>query len=61
MKLSDVKIVQKKTLIMEKIYHNDLGGHARCKDSITNKKVQAFVRVGEIGSTYCPGIFGFNL
>jgi hypothetical protein len=42
MKLSDVKIVQKKTLTREK-YRNDLGGHARCKDSITIKKIKIFV------------------
>jgi hypothetical protein len=29
------------------IYRYDLGGHARCKDSVTIKKGQDFVRVGE--------------
>ncbi len=38
-----------KTLIKTKQYHNDLGGHARCKESITIKKAQDFVRVGERG------------
>jgi hypothetical protein len=33
----------------EKNYRNDLGGHGRCKDSITIKKAQDFVRVGERG------------
>ncbi len=28
-------------------YCNDLGGHARCKDSVTTIKAQDFVRVGE--------------
>jgi hypothetical protein len=41
--------VWKKTSIKNKIYRNDLGGHARCKDSITIKKEQDFVRVGESG------------
>jgi hypothetical protein len=36
----------KKNLDKEKeIYRNDLGGHARRKDSITIKKVQDFMRV----------------
>jgi hypothetical protein len=48
MKLLDVKIV-KKNLNKEKKNCNDLGGHVRCKDSITFKKVQDFVRVGERG------------
>jgi hypothetical protein len=39
----------KKILNKEKNYRNDLGGHARCKDSITIKKVQDFVRLGERG------------
>jgi hypothetical protein len=30
-----VKIMQKKTLIRKKNNHHDLGGHERCKDSIT--------------------------
>jgi hypothetical protein len=37
-----------KTLIRKK-YCNDLGGHARCKNSITIKKAQDCVRVGERG------------
>jgi hypothetical protein len=36
-------------LIKGKKIRNDLGGYARCKDSITFKKVQDFVRVGERG------------
>ncbi len=36
-----------KNLEPERNYHYDLGGHARCKDSITIKKAQDFVRVGE--------------
>jgi hypothetical protein len=47
MKLSDVKTIRKKTFSKEKKCCCDLGGHARCKDSITIKKVQDFVRVGE--------------
>ncbi len=39
----------KKNLHEEKNYRNDLGGHVRCKDSITIKKAQDFVRVGERG------------
>ncbi len=39
----------KKNLNKEKNYCNDLGGHARCKDRITIKKAQDFVRVGERG------------
>jgi hypothetical protein len=39
----------RKNLNKEKNYRNDLGGHARCKDSITMKKAQDFVRVGERG------------
>jgi hypothetical protein len=38
----------KKTLIRKK-YRYDLGGHGRCKDSITIKKVQDFVRLRERG------------
>jgi hypothetical protein len=39
-----------KNLNKEKtIYSNDLGGHVRCKDSITIKKAQDFVRIGERG------------
>ncbi len=37
-----------KILIRQKD-HCDLGGHARCKDSITIKKAQDFVRVEERG------------
>jgi hypothetical protein len=48
MKLLDVTIVRKKTLI-RKNYSYDWGGHARCKDSITLKKAQDFVRVRERG------------
>jgi hypothetical protein len=47
MKLSDVKIMGKKTLIRKKINRHDPGGHERCKDSITIKEAQDFVRVGE--------------
>jgi hypothetical protein len=47
MRLSNVKIMQKKTFIRKKINRHDLGGHERCKDSITIKKALAFVRVGE--------------
>jgi hypothetical protein len=39
----------KKNLNKAKKIRNDLGGHARCKDSITIKKAQDFVRVGERG------------
>jgi len=38
MKLSGVKIAQKKNLNKGKKYRNDMGGHARCQDSITIKK-----------------------
>ncbi len=38
-----------KTLIRKTYYCYDLGGHARCKDSITIKKASDFVRVGERG------------
>ncbi len=33
----------------EKSYRHDLGGHVRCKDSITIKRAQDFLRVGERG------------
>jgi hypothetical protein len=46
MKLSYMKTMQKEILIRKK-YHHDLGGHARCKDSITIKEALDFVRVGE--------------
>jgi hypothetical protein len=36
-----------KNLNKEKNYSYDPGGHARCKDSITIKKAQDLVRVGE--------------
>ena len=36
-----------KNLDMEKINRHDLGGHGRCKDSITIKEAYDFVRVGE--------------
>jgi hypothetical protein len=36
-----------KNLCKEKINCHDPGGHERCKDSITIKKAQDFVRVGE--------------
>jgi hypothetical protein len=36
-----------KILNKENNYCNDLGGHARCKDSATIIKAQDFVRVGE--------------
>ncbi len=36
-----------KYLDKEKKYCHDLDGHVRCTDSITIKKVQDFVRVGE--------------
>jgi hypothetical protein len=39
----------KKNINKEKNCRYDLGGHARCKDSITIKKAQDFVRVGERG------------
>ncbi len=38
MKLSDVKIMRKKTFDKEKNYRHDPGGHERCKDGITIKK-----------------------
>ena len=38
-----------KTFDKEKINRHDPGGHERCKDSITIKKEQDFVRVGERG------------
>jgi hypothetical protein len=38
-----------KNLYKEKSYRRDLGGHVRCKDSITIKKAQDCVRVGERG------------
>jgi hypothetical protein len=47
MKLSDMKIMRKKTFIREKINRHDPGGHERCKDSITIKKAQDFVTAGE--------------
>ncbi len=47
MKLSDVKIMHKKTFIRKKINRHDPGGHERCKNSITIKEAQDFVRVGE--------------
>ncbi len=47
MKLSDVKIMRKKTFIRKKINPHNPGGHERYKDSITIKKSQDFVRVGE--------------
>jgi hypothetical protein len=37
----------KKTFIRKKINHHNPGGHEKCKDSITIKKAQEFVRVGE--------------
>jgi hypothetical protein len=36
-----------KNFIRKKIKRHNPGGHERCKDSITIKKVQDFVRVGE--------------
>ena len=39
--------MRKKTFMRKKIICHDLGGHERCKDSITIKKAQDFVRVGE--------------
>jgi hypothetical protein len=39
----------RKNLNMEKSYCHDLGSHLRCKDSITIKKAQDYVRVGERG------------
>jgi hypothetical protein len=36
-------------LQQDKNYRHDLGGHIRCKDSISIKKVLDFVRVGERG------------
>jgi hypothetical protein len=39
----------KKNLNEEKNYSNALVGHVGCKDSITIKKAQDFVRVGERG------------
>jgi hypothetical protein len=39
----------KKTLTRKQIYHNDLGGHARCKDSITIKKAEDFVKIRDRG------------
>jgi hypothetical protein len=47
MKLSDVKIMRKKTFVRKKVNHHDPGGHERCKDSITIKKAEDFRRVGE--------------
>ena len=41
--------VEKNLNKVKKNYPNDLGGHARCKNSITIKKAQDFVRVGERG------------
>jgi hypothetical protein len=41
--------VEKNLNKVKKNYPNDLGGHARCKDSITIKKAQYFVIVGERG------------
>jgi hypothetical protein len=46
MKLSDAKTIQKKNLEGKKFYY-DIGCYKRCKDSITTKKGQDFVRVGE--------------
>jgi hypothetical protein len=37
----------KKTFIRKKINRRHLGGHKKCKDSITIKKALDFVRVGE--------------
>jgi hypothetical protein len=36
-----------KTFIRKKNYRQDPGGYERCKDSITIKKKEGFVRVGE--------------
>ncbi len=36
-----------KNLYKEKINHHDPGSHKRCKDNITIKIAQDFVRVGE--------------
>ncbi len=47
MKLSDVKIMWKKTFIRKKVNRHDPGGHEKCKDSIIIKKAKDFVRVGE--------------
>jgi hypothetical protein len=48
MKLLNLKIMRKKTFIRkQKNYPYDQGGHARCKDSITIKKMKEFVREGE--------------
>ncbi len=41
------KSCRKKNLIRKKINCHDPGGHEKCKDSITIKKAQDFVRVGE--------------
>jgi hypothetical protein len=50
MKLSDMKIMQKKPLIREKINRHDPGGHERCKDSITIKDVRVGGRLIDLGS-----------
>ncbi len=51
-----------KKLYKEKNYRNDLGGNARCKNCITIKKAQDFVRLGEREKeftilTYLPLIY----
>jgi hypothetical protein len=39
-------IMWKKPFVGKKLTH-DLGGHERCKDSITAKNVEGLVRVGD--------------
>ncbi len=41
-----------KTFLRKKINHHNLGGHERCKDSITNENAYDFVRVGELIDFY---------
>jgi hypothetical protein len=45
----------------EKKYCNDLGGHARCKDSIIIKSARFCESRRKRNRTYGPDIFAFNL
>jgi hypothetical protein len=60
MKLSGMKIMQKKAFIRKKINPHDPGGHERCKDSITIKNSISFCESGRrINRTYGVLLSGY--
>jgi hypothetical protein len=58
-KLLDMKTIQKNLNKETKINRYDLGGHEICMDSITIKKAQDFVRVGERGIEFTAPTYLF--